>query len=277
MARKRDPELEAKRDDSAKPEDSSTKSKSPKENSAVKQVAKPEAKSTQSVFRPRCSIVARLMVTLATFMVILPLFLSLAYTKLAPPISNVMMLRMLSGFPVKKQWTALEDISPALARAVITSEDARFCDHHGVDWLEMQQVITDVLDDDEGSVRGASTISMQTVKNLFLWDGRSFIRKALEMPLALWTDLIWTKRRTIELYLNIAEWGPGIFGAEAAARYHFNKSASQLNAREAALLAAALPNPLKRKPGKPSKGLTALASKIQSRISSTEPYLTCVP
>ena len=126
-------------------------------------------------------------------------------------------------------------------------------------------MVDDVFDDDEGPIRGASTISMQTAKNLFLWDGRTFLRKGLEMPLALWMDLVWSKRRMIEIYLNIVEWAPGVYGAEAAAQHHFRKSAAKLTKREAALLAAVLPNPIKRKAGKPSKRVSAIANRILIR------------
>ena len=120
---------------------------------------------------------------------------------------------------------SLDEISPHLPRAVITSEDARFCEHRGVDWTEFQGVIEDALEAGEAPLRGASTIPMQTAKNLFLWDGRFAIRKVLELPVALWMDLVWSKRRMIEIYLNIVEWAPGVYGAEAAARHHFKKSA----------------------------------------------------
>jgi monofunctional glycosyltransferase len=208
---------------------------------------------------------------------LLPVVLTLIYTVVPPPISNLMVLRSLTGSGLNKDWVSLDEISPHLARAIITSEDARFCSHSGVDWTEMTHVFEDVFDDDEGAVRGASTISMQAAKNLFLWDGRSIIRKGLEVPLAMWMDLVWSKKRMIEIYLNIVEWAPGVYGAEAAAQHHFKKSAKKLNKREAALLAAVLPNPIKRKAGKPSRRVLATASRIQGRVADTEPYLTCVP
>jgi monofunctional glycosyltransferase len=208
---------------------------------------------------------------------LLPVVLTLIYTVVPPPLSNLMVLRSLTGSGLNKDWVSLDEISPHLARAIITSEDARFCSHSGVDWTEMTHVFEDVFDDDEGAVRGASTISMQAAKNLFLWDGRSIIRKGLEVPLAMWMDLVWSKKRMIEIYLNIVEWAPGVYGAEAAAQHHFKKSAKKLNKREAALLAAVLPNPIKRKAGKPSRRVLATASRIQGRVADTEPYLTCVP
>lgn len=208
--------------------------------------------------------------------VALPFVLTLVYAVVPPPVSNLMLIRTLSGNGIDKDWVSLGEMSPYLATAVVTSEDARFCSHYGVDWHEMQGVVEDVFDDDEGPIRGASTISMQTAKNLFLWDGRSLARKGLELPIALWMDGVWTKRRMLEVYLNIVEWAPGVYGAEAAARHHFGKSASKLTRREAALLAAVLPNPIKRKAGKPSKRVRAIADRILLRSRIMGPYLTCL-
>jgi monofunctional biosynthetic peptidoglycan transglycosylase len=218
----------------------------------------------------------RRIVKVLAWIVALPFLLTLVYAVVPPPFSNVMVERLFSGNGLHKDWVSLDEMSPALAAAVITSEDARFCAHHGVDWVEMQGVVTDVFDEEEGPVRGASTISMQVAKNLFLWDGRSFIRKGLEMPVALWMDLIWTKRRMIEVYLNIVEWAPGVYGAEAAAQLHFKKSASKLTRKEAALLAAVLPNPIKRQAGRPSKKVKKIANRILFRSRFMGPYLTCV-
>jgi monofunctional biosynthetic peptidoglycan transglycosylase len=210
------------------------------------------------------------------FLVAWPIVMTLVYAVVPPPFSNIMLLRALSGNGIDKQWVSLDDMSPALPRAVISSEDARFCEHNGVDWIEFQGVIEDAMDKDEAPVRGASTIPMQTAKNLFLWDGRLAIRKLIEMPLALWMDLIWSKRRMIEIYLNIVEWAPGVYGAEAAAQHHFHKSAKKLTKKEAALLAAVLPNPIKRNAGKPSKGVRGVANRILIRMAGMGPYLTCL-
>lgn len=212
----------------------------------------------------------------AAFLVAWPVILTLVYVVVPPPVSNIMLLRTLSGNGIDKTWVSLDQMSPWLARAVITSEDARFCEHNGVDWVEFQGVVEDALDDGEAPIRGASTIPMQTAKNLFLWDGRFFIRKGLEIPEALWMDLIWPKRRMIEIYLNIVEWAPGVYGAEAAAQHHFHKSAKDLSKREAALLAAVLPNPIKRQAGKPSKRVKSIANRILIRLGGMGPYLTCL-
>ncbi len=204
-----------------------------------------------------------------------PIVMTLVYGFVPPPISNLMILRLFYGNGLHKQWVSLDKMSPNLPRAVLSSEDARFCTHHGVDWVEFQDAM-DGNEPGEGPSRGASTVSMQTAKNMFLWDGHSFVRKGLELPLAYYMDFIWTKRRMIEIYLNIVEWAPGVYGAEAASQLHFHKTAAQLTRREAALLAAVLPNPIKRNAGKPSRGVQAIASRIQLRMAAMDSYLTCI-
>jgi monofunctional glycosyltransferase len=218
----------------------------------------------------------RRLLKVAGVLMVLPLVLTFVYALVPPPFSNLMLLRAVQGNGIKKDWVSLSEISPHLAAAVITSEDARFCSHRGVDWAEVQEVVDDVFDEDDGPIRGASTITMQSAKNLFLWDGRFAVRKVLELPLALYMDALLSKRRMIEIYLNIVEWAPGVYGAEAAAKHHFGKSAKNLTRREAALLAAVLPNPIKRIAGKPSKAVRRIADRIQIRARAMEPYLTCL-
>src|SRR5450432_3254667 len=174
----------------------------------------------------------------------LPYALTLLYAAV-DPISTVMLWRDLSGARVERHYVPLDRISPSLSLAVIIAEDGRYCSHHGVDFAEIRGAIADA--DDLDDLRGGSTITQQVAKNLFLWPGRSFVRKALEMPLALWIDLVLSKRRILEIYLNIAEWGPnGEFGVEAGSRYAFGKPARDLSHYHAALLAAVLPNPMTR-------------------------------
>jgi len=192
--------------------------------------------------------------------------LSIAVYRVLPPVSTLMLGRWLTLQPVERIYMPLSDISPHLARAAIAAEDSRFCMHAGIDWFALQSVIEDALGD--GASRGASTITMQTVKNILLWPGRSYLRKGLELPLALVLDTVWPKRRVMEAYLNIAEWGEGVFGAEAAARRHFGKSAKDLTRREAALLVAALPNPIARNPGRPTRYLSTYASRIMARMGN---------
>jgi len=206
----------------------------------------------------------KLLVVLLLAYPVLVVGLALAYVAV-PPVSTLMLSRWLSGQDAERTYVPLAAISRQLPAAVLASEDARFCQHGGVDWSALQ----DVISDEDGPSRGASTIPMQVAKNLFLWPSRSYVRKALEIPLALVLDVIWSKRRMIEIYLNIAEWGDGTFGAEAAARRHFGKPARDLTRQEAALLAASLPNPLARNPGRASVRLRALAGRVQARMDAT--------
>ncbi len=185
------------------------------------------------------------------------------------PVSTLMLWRQFTGAPVTRQWIDFSAMSPWLPRSVVGSEDARFCSHHGVDWDALHDVIDDA---EEGeATRGGSTITQQVAKNLFLWPGRSVIRKALELPLALWIDFVLPKQRILELYLNIAELGPsGQFGAEAGSIYAFGHSAATLSPREAALLAAILPNPVKRSARMPGPGVRRLAGTYTARAQSAE-------
>lgn len=189
-----------------------------------------------------------------------------------PPVSTLMAARWATLRPVERDWRPLSGISPYLVAAVVAAEDARFCAHRGVDWTEMRAALTA----EGGPRRGASTITMQAVKNTLLWPSRSVLRKGLELPLALAADLVWGKARTMEIYLNVAEWGDGAFGAEAAARRHFGKGAAALTRREAALLAAALPNPLLREAGRPTGRLRARAAAIERRAGAGGGSLDCL-
>ncbi|WGD28463.1 transglycosylase domain-containing protein [Ancylobacter sp. WKF20] len=211
-------------------------------------------------------------VRLVVILVAAPLLLGIIYN-LVPPVSTLMLARWATGQGVTRDWVSIDAMSPALVRSVLASEDARFCQHIGVDLVELQNVM-DTADDGEPA-RGASTITMQLAKNLFLWGGRSYVRKALEMPLAVYLNFVMTKRRQLEVYLNIAEWGPdGEFGAQAAAQRAFRRGAGDLNGRQAALLAVTLPNPHTRNPAKPGPGLNRLASNLQARLPREGPELT---
>jgi monofunctional biosynthetic peptidoglycan transglycosylase len=202
---------------------------------------------------------------LAAAVFIALLSLILVYRYVDPPASALMLVQRLGGTVIHRRWVPLERISPMLPLAVIASEDGRFCRHGGVDWGELADAIEGSRD---GVARGGSTITMQLVKNLFLWPSRSYVRKALEIPLAYGVELAWSKRRILEIYLNVAEWGPGIFGAETAALYHFRKPASALTLREATLLAAALPNPRGRQASRPGPGMLRLANRLAVRMRS---------
>ena len=183
------------------------------------------------------------------------------------PVSTLMAWRWLKGAPVSRQWIDFSAISPVLPRSVVASEDAKFCGHRGIDWDALRDVIDDAEDGE--MTRGGSTITQQVAKNLFLWPGRSVVRKGLEIPLAMWIDLVLGKQRILEIYLNIAEWGPsGQFGAETGANYAFGRSASTLSSREAALLAAILPNPVRRSARNPGPGVRRLAGTYMTRAQA---------
>lgn len=175
----------------------------------------------------------------------------------------LMLIRTLEGHPparVAKRWAPLDAISPALQRAVIAAEDQRFCTHWGFDWRALRKVI------ERNEDRGASTITQQTAKNVFLWPGRSWLRKGMEAGYALLIEAMWPKERILEVYLNVVEFGPGVYGAEAAARTYFGRSAAELSGRQAALMAAVLPNPLERSPARPSGYVAGRASHIQGQM-----------
>lgn len=190
-----------------------------------------------------------------------------------PPFSTLMAMQWLGGTQIKQQWEPIEDISPNLVRAVIASEDGRFCRHWGIDFVEVWHAIER---SDGGIPRGASTISMQVAKNLFLWPSKSYIRKAIEVPVTYSIELLWTKRRIMEVYLNIAEWGPGVFGAQAASEAHFGRSASRLSSAQAARLAVALPNPIIRDAGDPGPWTRRHAGVIQRRAAASPENAACV-
>jgi monofunctional glycosyltransferase len=191
------------------------------------------------------------------------------------PVSTLMLARWFTGQNVTREWLDLAEISPVLPLTVIATEDARFCSHRGIDWDALQDAIDEVQDGEAG--RGGSTITQQTAKNLFLWSGRSFIRKALEFPLALWIDLVLPKRRVLEIYLNVAEWGPdGQFGAEAGAQYAFGRSAESLSPQQAALMAAILPNPVTRSARNPGPGVRRMAARYVGRARGAPEIVTCL-
>lgn len=217
--------------------------------------------------RGRSFRVVNLLIKAVLALMLLAALLIVAYGFVPVP-STLMLGRWVTFQGAERTWVPLENMSRHLPRAVIASEDSRFCAHNGVDWGAIQQVIDDAEDD--GPSRGASTIAMQTVKNVFLWPGRSYIRKGLELPLALIIDAVWGKRRVMEVYLNVAEWGEGVYGAEAAARLHFKKSAADLTPREASLLAAVLPNPILRNAGRPSGAVSRRAGRIQARLANED-------
>ena len=187
------------------------------------------------------------------------------YRFLPPPGTPLMLIRRVEGYGIDKSWRPLDQISPHLIRAAMAGEDARFCRHHGFDWGAVATA-WDRYQSGHGRVLGASTISMQTAKNVFLWPGRDWLRKGFEAWFTALIELAWGKRRIMEVYLNVAEWGPGVYGAEAAARHYFHKAADALDANEAVRLAAALPDPLSRSPSRPGRRLLARGAAIRANM-----------
>lgn len=193
---------------------------------------------------------------------------------LVNPVSTVMLWRQVWGEPVVRTYVSLSQIDPDVPLAVLIAEDGRFCSHFGVDFAEIRDAIEDA--EGLGDLRGGSTITQQVAKNLFLWPGRSYVRKVLEFPLALWIDLVLSKRRILEIYLNIAEWGPnGEFGVEAGAQRAFGRSAARLSRYQAALLASMLPNPVTRDARKPGPGLRRLAGLYEGRAGRSPGTANC--
>jgi monofunctional biosynthetic peptidoglycan transglycosylase len=174
----------------------------------------------------------------------------LAVRWLDPPFTSVMLLQDGAVGDLEHTFVSRKAIAGDMARAVIASEDQRFAEHHGIDFNQLSAAIADYREGDE--LRGASTITQQVAKNVFLWQGRSFVRKAIEAYLALLIELCWTKERILEVYLNVAEFGPGVFGVEAAAQKFFAAHAASLTLSQAALLAAVLPNPRQLSAARPS-------------------------
>jgi monofunctional glycosyltransferase len=206
--------------------------------------------------RRRGSWIRRFILTIVALTVIVIGFFSLALLLLRwidPVITTVQIQRFIEAMGIKYQRqykpVDLKKISVDLQHAVIAAEDGRFYDHHGIDFTELAKVVDEDLE--EGRMgRGASTITQQLIKNLFLTTHRNYIRKGLEFVLAPLAELILPKQRILELYLNVIEWGPGVYGAEAAARYHYGVSAAALNRDQAARLAAIVPSPVRRKPSR---------------------------
>lgn len=211
----------------------------------------------------------------ALIVALVPFVLSVLYIpSFVRPVSTLMLLDLVKLQGYDRQWVPLEDIAPVMQHSVIMSEDGQFCRHFGVDLGELRGVVSDALEGE--ATRGASTIPMQTVKNLYLFNLRSVVRKAVELPIAVFYDLVTPKRRILETYLNIAEWGPNIYGVEAAAQHHFGVSAKNLSRRQAALLTVALPNPIARNPAKPGPGMRALARRIERLASQAGGHVECL-
>ncbi|MGO1247735.1 MAG: monofunctional biosynthetic peptidoglycan transglycosylase [Oceanisphaera sp.] len=220
------------------------------------------------------SFLKRCFFWLLMLLILGPLLLTLVYRYVPVPATPLMVIRLFEGEGWAKHWQPAAGISHHLKASVIAAEDNKFCQHNGFDW----EAFADVLGEfqHQGKLRGGSTISMQTAKNLYLWPGRSFIRKGLEAVYTPMLELILPKSRVMTLYLNIAEFGPGIYGAEAAAQAYFNTSAANLSRHQAALLAAVLPNPRVYDASQPSTYVQGRARTIQRRTHQLGTLLKCI-
>lgn len=207
---------------------------------------------------------------LVTVLIVPPLALML-YVVIPPPVTPLMIQRSFEGQGIDKTWKSLDQISPHLAQAVIASEDNLFCQHQGFDLAAFSRALEHWWDGK--ARRGGSTVSQQTAKNLFLLPTKTAVRKGLEAYATVWLEILWSKPRILETYLNIAEWGPGIYGAEAAAQKYFGIPASRLSPAQAARLAAVLPNPLSWSAARPSSFVNRRATIIQKRIGQLPPAL----
>ena len=213
----------------------------------------------------------RPLLTLLLILALIPIGGVVLYRFVPPPVTLLMVKQAVAGHGLDYRWRSLDHISPRLVEAVIAAEDARFCQHHGFDVEAIQKAMeANERAEQRGSDkrRGASTISQQTAKNVFLWPSRDWVRKGLEVGYTGLIEGIWGKRRIMEMYLNVAEWAPGVYGAEAASQHWFHKSAQNLTAREAARLAAILPSPRRYKAASPGPYIRRRASRIQAAMGT---------
>ncbi len=195
-------------------------------------------------------LVRGLLMAVLLFGLIGPVAVVAIYRFIPPPMTYLMVERMFEGHGFDRRWVPLKRISPQLVRSVIGAEDAQFCRHHGFDWNAIDKAMAH-NEERPGKIRGGSTISQQTAKNVFLWPHRDYVRKGLEAWFTVLIETIWGKARILEVYLNSIEWGPGVYGAEAAAQANFHTSAANLSPAQAARLAAIIPKPLAWKAAKP--------------------------
>lgn len=222
---------------------------------------------------PRRRLLRSWLMRAVLIVLLVPAAILFAYRSINPPITPLMLIRLAQGEGLTKDWQPLDHISPHLPRAVVAAEDNLFCDHFGFDVEALTRQIRKWREG--GRPRGASTITMQTAKNILLWPGRDPVRKVAEAWLTPQIEFLWSKQRILEVYLNVAEFGPGIYGAEAAARAFFGTSASALSQTQAALLAAVLPNPREWSAAKPGPYVRQRARSIQRRVGQLGPLLDC--
>lgn len=227
----------------------------------TKKSTAPRKSATRVTDKPRLQFrpmrwIGFLLLRSTTILIVTVMALVLIYSRINPPMTHTIWSeqRRLGG--VDREWVPMEGIAPVMARSVVAAEDANFCLHWGFDVEAIRAAM------EEGALRGGSTISQQVVKNVFLWQGRSWIRKALETAITPAVEAIWSKRRILEVYLNVAEMDEGVFGVEAASRHYFGVGPDELSARQAALLAAVLPAPKSRSAAKPTARLNRRAGSI---------------
>ncbi|MES2834963.1 MAG: monofunctional biosynthetic peptidoglycan transglycosylase [Pseudomonadota bacterium] len=199
-------------------------------------------------------------------LIILPIGGVLIHTLIPPPMTLLMVQQAVQGSGLDYRWRSLDHISPLLVEAAIASEDANFCSHNGFDMKAIEKAMRNNARGRK--IRGGSTISQQTAKNVFLWPGRGWIRKGFEAGYTLMIETVWSKRRIMEVYLNVAEFAPGVYGAEAGARHWYGKSAEDLTAREAARMAAILPSPRRYKASAPGPYVRRRASRVQAAMGT---------
>jgi len=216
----------------------------------------------------RAFSLVRLLRTVLLIALAVPILVIALYRVVNPPITPLMLIREGEGEPLHQTWVPLSQISPWLPRALVASEDQRFCQHYGFDFEAIGEAIAHYRQ--TGKLRGASTISQQTAKNILLWPWHSFVRKGAEAYATLWLELLWPKSRIMEVYLNVIELGHGIYGAEAAAEAHFHKHAAALTRHEAAILAAILPNPRRFSADHPSAYVEGRAQTIEQWMGEVE-------
>lgn len=218
----------------------------------------------------------RPLLTLLVVLCLLPLIGVALHRFVPPPPTLLMWQQAIKGQGMDYRWRSLNDISPNLVYSAIAAEDARFCSHRGFDIAAIRQALE--ANERGGRVRGGSTISQQTAKNVFLWPGRDWVRKGLEAGYTVLIETGWSKRRILEVYLNVAEFAPGVYGAEAASRHWFGKSARDLTASEAARLAAVLPSPRRYNASQPGPYVRRRASRVQAaaRVVRNEGLAACV-
>jgi monofunctional biosynthetic peptidoglycan transglycosylase len=210
-------------------------------------------------------LLARVFLWLFGLVVVFPVLWVVLYRFVPPPMTSLMAIRFFEHRGMDYRWRPMSQISPTLADAAIASEDARFCTHHGFDFTAMEKAMAH-NDRRPGRIRGGSTISQQTAKNVFLWPDRTYVRKGLEAYFTVLIEALWGKKRIMEVYLNVVEMGPGLYGAEAASQVDFGHSARKMSTSEAARLVAILPNPLKYNAVDPGKYVQRRAGRVAGQL-----------